>query len=69
MSKSKTWQDKARDEFENYLKELEQDLPKGSTINDIEKKLWDSHQQFLNQLLQTRADNESFPPKEDSQLR
>ena len=65
MSESKTWQDKARDAFENYLRELELDLPNGSTINDIERKIWESHRPFLNQLLQTRVDSESFPPKKD----
>lgn len=65
MSESKTWQDKARDAFEAYLVELEQDLPNGSTVNDIEKKIWDSHRPFLNQILQTRVDSESFPPEKD----
>ena len=69
MSKTISWQDKARNAFEAYLKELEQDLPEGSTINDIEKKLWESHRPFLNQILQTRLENEDFPPSKESKLR
>ena len=39
MNKPTNWKDKAKTAFEHYLNELEQDLPPGSTINDIEQKL------------------------------
>ena len=63
-----TWQEKSQSAFTAYLKELEDDLPKGSTVNDIERKLVDTHQKLLNQILQSRLETEDFPPTEPSKL-
>ena len=62
---TKPWKEKALTVMQNYLNELEQDLPPGSTINDIERKLWNSQQALFQEILRIRANSESFPPTKD----
>ena len=62
---TKPWKEKALTVMQNYLNELEQDLPPGSTINDIERKLWTSQQALFQEILRIRASSESFPPTKD----
>jgi hypothetical protein len=62
---TKPWKAQALNVMQNYLNELEQDLPPGSTIDDIERKLWNSQQALFQEILQIRASSESFPPTED----
>ena len=67
--KKGNWQEKAQAAFTAYLTELEQDLPQGSTVNDIERKLVESSPQFLNQILQNRLEAEDFSPSKTTKLR
>ncbi len=59
---TKPWKAQALNVMQNYLNELEQDLPPGSTIDDIERKLWNSQQALFQETLRIRASSESFPP-------
>lgn len=61
-SPSNDWKERCNRVFEQYLDELERDLPTGSTLAEIEQKLWQSHRTLLNQIMQARSDSESFPP-------
>ena len=63
-SQPKDWKERSRHAFEQYLSELEHDLPTGSTIAEVELKLWHSHRVLLNQIMQARSDSESFPPSQ-----
>jgi hypothetical protein len=62
---TKPWKEKALSVMQNYLNELEQDLPPGSTIDDIERKLWNSQQALFQEILRIRASSESFFPTKD----
>ena len=62
---TKPWKAQALNVMQNYLNELEQDLPPGSTINDIERKLWNSQQALFQEILRIRVNSESFSPKKD----
>ena len=63
-TQTKDWKERSRHAFELYLSELERDLPTGSTLAEIELKLWHSHRALLNQIMQARTDSESFPPSQ-----
>jgi hypothetical protein len=62
---TKTWKEQAQSAFSKYLSELEQDLPSGSTVNDIEKKLVESSPRFLLEVMKSRVEAENFPPNRD----
>ncbi len=55
---TKPWKTQALNVMQNHLNELEQDLPPGSSINDIEKKLWNSQRAHFQEILQTRVNSE-----------
>jgi hypothetical protein len=57
---TKPWKAQALNVMQNYLNELEQDLPPGSTIDDIERKLWTSQRALFQEILRIRASSESL---------
>jgi type II secretory pathway component PulF len=59
------WQAEAQEAFEEFVKQMEEELPEGSSFAEIERGLMKLEKRFMAKVVQARSSaGEISPPKE-----
>jgi hypothetical protein len=64
MNRQEQWEEEARAAFELFLRGLKEELPAGSSLQEIEAAIFTKQRDLLSQVFQARLDAEAVSPPE-----
>jgi hypothetical protein len=62
MNGQEQWEEEAQAAFELFLRGLKEELPEGSSLQEIEAAIFAKQRDLLSRVMQARLDAESFSP-------